>query len=867
MLCDVFPNWGGPLLSIGVLCDHGCVAHFQSDTVSIMDSAGRVILTGNRDPVTRLWMVPTHSPTATCNAVLTEATGTHADIVQFYSAAMGNPTDSTLLHAITHLGLDLPGLTASMVRKCPPNSIASSKGHMNQAQHGRRSTQPKPFSDTNTTEDLYPTAVPRTSSAARVFVSQLICYSDLTGQFPIRGNSGEQYILLMSCMNYIHLETLPDRTASSHTSAYSRGHEFFTALGVVPTFERMDNENARAIKMFCDKQRPQIIQQLVPPNDHQGNKAERDIRTMKNHLIASFGSLDPSFPMTAWAHTLPQVELTLNLMRGSAFVPHVSAWHSLHGPFLFRNTPLAPLGMKVVCFESPGARSTFGPHGVDGFYVHPALQHHRCYSVYIPSTKKVRVTGQLSWHPHSVYRLPGAAPYDEVLGSIAGLRAAVLQLVQTHPNLHTDSRPLGLALPSLTQALDHLTSVFRPPAPDVPVRAAAPTLSLQMDPNPAPRVDPAPAPRVDPNPAPRVDPVPAPTPARPDTGVTRIPIGPAPSPAVVPRPLAFTAVPTHLDFTAASPATVTPLVPPGFEVPSPLPTYTTLLAPISPSPVSSPVPSPVPSPVSSPVSSSVTPPVAEPRYPFRARQPNPRYASTVQDTNWSRMTPDTFRHHVDGILQSIRASERHFATSVQQVDAFAMDANNKPLTYRTALKGPDAPFWHQAEHEEFVRLVEHTKTMVFIDPRLKPRDCVCSYYNPQVKLKIKAGKRLYRVRGTYGGNITDYAGLRSSGTADLQTVKLLLNAAVSERAQIATGDDHDFYLATDLERPEYMWVGRSQIPAATLARYGTQIVWRDDKTMVQCNKGIYGLPQAGRLAHDLAIDVLAKHGYQTRSVL
>ena len=47
---------------------------------------------------------------------------------------------------------------------------------------------------------------------------------------------------------------------------------------------------------------------------------------------------------------------------------------------------------------------------------------------------------------------------------------------------------------------------------------------------------------------------------------------------------------------------------------------------------------------------------------------------------------------------------------------------------------------------------------------------------------------MYRVRGTYGGNIADFTDLRSTGTADLQTVKLFLNATISEDAFLASGD-------------------------------------------------------------------------------
>ena len=62
----------------------------------------------------------------------------------------------------------------------------------------------------------------------------------------------------------------------------------------------------------------------------------------------------------------------------------------------------------------------------------------------------------------------------------------------------------------------------------------------------------------------------------------------------------------------------------------------------------------------------------------------------------------------------------------------------------------------------------------------------------------------YRVRGTYGGNITDYIGPTAAQTADMVSIKLLLNAAVSESAKFMTIDIKDFYLGTPMEKKEYM---------------------------------------------------------------
>ena len=204
------------------------------------------------------------------------------------------------------------------------------------------------------------------------------------------------------------------------------------------------------------------------------------------------------------------------------------------------------------------------------------------------------------------------------------------------------------------------------------------------------------------------------------------------------------------------------------------------------------------------------------------------------------------------------------AASVKLSDAFALDGRNRPLTYRATRTSPDLNLWRIEESNEIIRLIETTATMDWFDFRLKPTNRTASYYNPQVKVKVAPDGTLHRrVRGTYGGNVTDYSGLRASWTADMQTVKLLLNATVSEGANLCTLDIKDFYLGSDLEHDEYMWLTRAQVPPDLVERYGSRIIWSGDKTLVRIKKGLYGLPQAGRLAHDKLTKLLAKHGYST----
>jgi hypothetical protein len=58
-----------------------------------------------------------------------------------------------------------------------------------------------------------------------------------------------------------------------------------------------------------------IKYRYVPPGNHRTLHAERDIRTFKEHFIATRAGVDPSFPANMWDELLDQVDLTLNILR------------------------------------------------------------------------------------------------------------------------------------------------------------------------------------------------------------------------------------------------------------------------------------------------------------------------------------------------------------------------------------------------------------------------------------------------------------------------------------------------------------------------------------------------------------------------
>jgi hypothetical protein len=149
-LVHLFPGLHShSLLSIGQLCDAGCEAMFNNNTVTI-SLQEKPILEGIRDDATGLWMIPVPiniSPGPSCNVVHGLANQVNAptkiaELAAFAHAALFSPALTTFQKAVDqHFLHDFPGLTAKSVRDYPPASIATVKGHLDQARKNQRPTK------------------------------------------------------------------------------------------------------------------------------------------------------------------------------------------------------------------------------------------------------------------------------------------------------------------------------------------------------------------------------------------------------------------------------------------------------------------------------------------------------------------------------------------------------------------------------------------------------------------------------------------------------------------------------------------------------------------------------------------------------
>eukprot|EP00804_Cyclotella_cryptica_P025750 CCRYP_002938-RA/>CCRYP_002938-RA protein AED:0.38 eAED:0.38 QI:0/0/0/1/0/0/2/0/236 len=130
--------------------------------------------------------------------------------------------------------------------------------------------------------------------------------------------------------------------------------------------------------------------QLVPPDIHRRNLAERAIQTFKAHFLSILPNVSKAFPNYIWDKLIPQTELTLNLLRQSSITPSLSAWEYFNNtPFNFDATPLGPCGCPVIIHNKPSKRSPWALCGHDGFNIGPALSHYCCFQVVDADTKAI----------------------------------------------------------------------------------------------------------------------------------------------------------------------------------------------------------------------------------------------------------------------------------------------------------------------------------------------------------------------------------------------------------------------------------------------------------------------------------------------
>ena len=205
------------------------------------------------------------------------------------------------------------------------------------------------------------------------------------------------------------------------------------------------------------------------------------------------------------------------------------------------------------------------------------------------------------------------------------------------------------------------------------------------------------------------------------------------------------------------------------------------------------------------------------------------------------------------------------------------EAAGKLLEYRHLLQHPEKTTreqWKRAGSNAFGRLlngvgrdratsdfVPGTNSMKFVHRHQIPREKVITYARFVASIRLQKAEQ-YRVRLTAGGNRLDYAGKKSTESATLETIKIILNSVLStDHARFVVADIGNMYLNTKLPSPEYMRIHTKLIPDEIMNEYDVLAFTNPNGyAYVEITGAIYGLAQSGYLAHQDLIKNLQPFG-------
>jgi hypothetical protein len=223
------------------------------------------------------------------------------------------------------------------------------------------------------------------------------------------------------------------------------------------------------------------------------------------------------------------------------------------------------------------------------------------------------------------------------------------------------------------------------------------------------------------------------------------------------------------------------------------------------------------------------------------------------------------KHHMSSFTTQITNIATALHTAHTVIDA----TTGETFEHAQLVRGASSDEWIYSTVNEFGCLTKGilphmpsgTETVAYIHHDALPHGRKATY------ARFVATKRPHKtekkcVRLTVGGNLIHYPDKVSTPSADLATIKILLNSVISTpHARFATFDLKDFYLGTPMVQKEYMRISITSIPQSIIDQYHLLDLVHNGFVLVTISRGMYGLPQAGILAYNQLMTHLAQYGY------
>ena len=694
-------------------------------------------------------------------------------------------------------------------------------------------------------------------------------------------------VLFESGSNNILVEAMKCRTASEMVRAYQELINRLREADICPTKHILDNECSNEFKQAIKDN--QMTYQLVPPNDHRRNVAEKAIQTFKDHFVAVLCGTDPDFPLQLWCQVLRHAENQLNLLRKSRLDPTKSAFETMYGPHDYDAHPFAILGCEVELHVMPKNRRTWEAHTKTGYYLGAAWDHYRCHRVWVKDTKSERV-GQTVFFKHKYITQPTITTSDALLRASEDVCEALLKSQPSSKKTRT--------------AVDKLIEIFKGKAKselspkDLQRSKLKTALEQRVDADDLPDlVDASDDSSVESDDGSAIDDV---RPQRVATDTPKIKQwirkdskskaflttkkgGPAWR-HVKRRITIENKTGEILEDIEIQKRTADSflhrLLPPGICG------TTTVLYHDDPAVLTKEVEDPLD------LTGAAAPECDdgdlrmegfEVTYLDSNQSPGPKNIVSPdeydlgpsQGTRSARMGRLASAVEISGAKTSARSmASRKYSTQFlcDMAAAVLDDETGELLEYRHLIKRPkykDA--WHYSFGNEIGRLAQGmpgwnvgTNTLFFIHKHEIPSERWKDVTSGRIVCNERPQKEeVNRTRLTVDGSRINIDMDCGTPTANLLAVKLLFNSVISTPGAKFLGLDlKDFYLNTPLARPEYLRLRLANFPEDVIEHYNLRDkVDAKGMVYVKCMKGMYGLPHAGIIAQELLTERLEAAGY------
>jgi hypothetical protein len=144
--------------------------------------------------------------------------------------------------------------------------------------------------------------------------------------------------------------------------------------GLIPKHQILNNQASAEYKAAIETSG--MTYELVPPEKHQRNMAEKAIQTCKDHFVGVLSGCTPSMPIHLWCQLLPQVERQLLLLLQSRAHPNLSAYAHVYEHHDYNQHPFVPIGMKALVHDKPHKRRTYAEHCTKAFVLGTSTKHY-----------------------------------------------------------------------------------------------------------------------------------------------------------------------------------------------------------------------------------------------------------------------------------------------------------------------------------------------------------------------------------------------------------------------------------------------------------------------------------------------------------